>query len=190
MQRLVILTVVLALASVCAGCRRSARQTASADIRYRIFEAPADVVDAVIPQESRAQIDGSDYAIAFSSSTNLAVLLQAMVTDSGLLADHTRTISWWPNVADTWVYSRADGTLLGGGGGTGFLGVQTHAGVRKIRVEYDVTHSINTATGLHSKVTYDGTVPPLGVLIALSPFRRTDGTELAHVLAFEVGNWR
>ena len=190
MRTITTFALVLFLASVGAGCRHAAPPTAVASIRYRIFETPTDVVDAVIPRENRTQIEGSSYWIASVSPTNLAVLLDAMTTDAGLLADKQRTISWWPKVADTWAYSRADGTLLGGGVGVGFLGVHADEDVRKIRIEYDVTHTINTSDLVQSKVVYEGAVPPLGVLIALRPFERSDGTPLAHILAYEVTDWR
>jgi hypothetical protein len=189
-QKLPMLIVVLVVAAGGAGCRRSGRQAAVADIRYRVFEAPAEVLDSVIPQHDRIPSDGSDYWFAFGSDTSLSVLLDAMLADSGLLADHTRTISHWPKTADTWAYSKADGRLLGGGGGAGFLGVQAVAGAGVIRIEYDVTHTINTAEPLQLKAIYEGSVPPSGVLIAFKPFNRTDGAALAHVVAFEVANWR
>jgi len=93
-------------------------------------------------------------------------------------------------VADTWAYSRADGKLLGGGGGAGFLGVRSKNGLREIRIEYDVTHTINTVESIQAKVTYEGIVPPDGVLLVLRPFERTDGTAVVHLLAFEIGNWQ
>ena len=53
-----------------------------------------------------------------------------------------------------------------------------------------MTHTINTAEPLQAKVTYEGAVPADGVLLALSPFERTDGTAVVHLIAFEIENWR
>ena len=108
MQKVTVFVGILAMTGIWAGCQRSGDSTASADIRYRVFEAPAVVVDNVIPTANRMPIADSPYSIAHTTPTALASLLKESLTDSGLLSDHSRTISWWPKTADTWAYSRAD----------------------------------------------------------------------------------
>jgi len=189
MKKLTALTIGLILTSMLLGCQSNDGGSASADIRYRVFEAPADIVDKVVPNANRSQLDSSAYSVAQVSATDLELLLKSISARPGLLVDHSRRISWWPRIADSWSYSRADGTLLGGGGGAGFLGVRQKRGIREIRIEYDVTHSINTRETIQLKVLYEGAISGEAIVL-LKPFEREDGTRLVHVLAFEASNWK
>jgi len=163
--------------------------SARAKIRYRVFEISRDIVDNAIPKIRRTNIEDSLYSVAEVSRTDITLLLNSISSKPGMLADHSRTISWWPMVADTWSYSRADGVLLGGGGGTGFLGVRNINGSHEIRIEYNVTHTINTLNSIRSEVIYEGPFPEEGSLAILTPFERKDGTELVHILLFDATNW-
>ncbi len=189
-QRLTILALTVAVASTFAGCKRTGTHGASADIRHRIFEVPAELLDEVVPPEKRTSITNSTYSIAQGSQADLSTLMDGMLSDSGLLVDASRRISVWPKTADTWAYSKTDGELLGGGSGAGFVGVRSRGGHHEIRIEYDVNHTINTREPIQSKLTYEGALADDGVLIALRPFKRTDGVAVVHIVAFEAENWR
>jgi hypothetical protein len=190
LKNLTAFTLALALAGLLSGCQRHTAGATTADIRYRIFEAPSSVVDEAIPPGMRMRIANSAYSAAHPSPAALASLFNGMSGDSGLLVDHSQTIASGPKTADTWAYSKADATLLGFGSGGGLLGVQTRNGTRQISIEYDVTHTINAREPIQSRIAYDGPVPGDGVLIALKPFERTDGTTLVHLIVFEFGNWK
>lgn len=172
-----------------AGCFPRSGSTASADIRYRVFEVSPDAFDEVLPPETRTQVADSKYFSAPVAADEIAALVKGAAADTGVLVDQTRPISWWPKTADTWSYSKADGKLLGGGTGSGFLGVRTVAGSKELRIEYNVTHSIQTAEPISTTILYEGSVPEEGLLFAM-PFQRSDGTPLVHVIAFEVSNWQ
>ena len=190
MKRLATFALAVAIANTFAGCQHRIAHSASAVIRYRIFEAPAKLVDDVVPAENRTLLTGSSYTVARGSRADLSALLDGMLADSGLLADASRRISFWPKTADTCSYTRADSKLLGAGGVAGFLGVRAKGSRHEIRIEYDVTHTINTREPILSKLAYEGAIPDNGVLIALGPFQRTDGAAVVHVIAFEAENWR
>ncbi|MEI6914594.1 MAG: STN domain-containing protein [Armatimonadota bacterium] len=160
-----------------------------ADVRTRVFEAKPEAVDRFIPTSTRKVIQGSDYTVATVSAGNLASLADRISDRPGILVDHTRKILSWPRVADTWSYSRADNNHLGNGGGAGFIGVRVYDGMRQVRLEFDsVTHSINTQPPVKSAFNYEGPAPDAGGIVFVSPFQRTDGTRLYHVIAFEISN--
>jgi hypothetical protein len=190
MKRLATFALAVAIANTFAGCQHRIAHSASAVIRYRIFEAPAKLVDEVVPAENRTPLMGSAYTITHGSRADLSALLDGMFADSGLLADASRRISFWPKTADTWTYMRNDSKLLGAGGASGYLGVRSKGRRHEIRIEYDVTHTINAREPIHSKLAYEGAMPDNGVLIALCPFQRTDGAAVVHIIAFEAENWR
>ena len=173
----------------CQSHRKDGAGTARANIRYRVFEISRDIADKTIPKDKRRSIEDSLYSVADVSKADIELLLNSISSKPGMLAEHSRTISWWPRIADTWSYSRADGVLLGGGGGAGFLGVRSISGSHEIRIEYNVAHTINTLKSIQSNVTYEGPFPKEGSLAILTPFERKDGTELVHILLFDVTNW-
>jgi hypothetical protein len=191
MKKSSVFAAIIVLTGLLTGCGELGigSQTAAADIRYRVFEIPRNAIDEIIPTETRAPVAGSNYTIARTNPSTVKALANHMREDSGLMVDHSRRISFWPRTADTWAYSTAEGKLLGGSTGAGFLGVRNKYGKREIRIEYDLLHDINTGKPLRSQFIYEGAVPPDGVLIAMNPFGRTDGTELVHLIAFEIENW-
>lgn len=189
MQRLAMIALVVAVTSTFAGCRLGGGQNASAVIRYKVFEAPANLVDRIVPAVNRTPMEGSTYLLAQGTQADLTALQNGMLTDSSLLVDHSRRIYFWPKEADTWSYSRADGKLVGGGTGAGFLGVRSKGGRHEIRIEYRVGHSINTREPIHSKLAYEGALSN-SVMIALMPCPRTDGEAVVHIIAFQADGWR
>src|ERR1035441_9323765 len=65
MKRLATFALAVAIANTFAGCQHRVAHSASAVIRYRIFEAPAKLVDEVVPAENRTPPHGlgiHDYA--------------------------------------------------------------------------------------------------------------------------------
>lgn len=190
MRKLTALTVVLILASMLLGCQSKDGGSACADIRYRVFEAARDTVEKAVPNAERTPLDNSAYLVAQVSAGDLESLLKGISADTSLLVDQSRVISWWPKVADTWSYSKADRTLLGGGSGAGFLGVRSKGGSTEIRIEYNVMHNINTGESTQSKISYEGPAPEEGGIVFLKPFERKDGTKLVHVIVFETTNWK
>jgi hypothetical protein len=189
MQRLAIIALVAAVTSTFAGCKLGGGQNTSAVIRYKIFEAPATLVDRIVPAVNRAPIEGSTYLLAQGTQADLTALQDGMVTGSGLLVDHSRRIYFWPKQADAWTYAWSDEKSVGWGTGAGFLGVRSKGRRHEIRIEYRVGHDINSREPIQSKLTYEG---PLSnsVLIALMPFQRTDGEAVVHVIAFQADGWR
>ncbi len=177
----------LLLASAFLGCRQ--RDTGSADVRYYIFEVSRDVADSLVPPEKRTRIDDSFYAFAFVPSESAASLFNGQLDRPEVLIDRSRRIAWWPNVADSWSYSKA-GKLLGGGGGSGFLGVRFKKGGHEFRVDYKITHGFNTANPIDSRIFYQGRAPEGDFLVFLAPVKRDDETKLTHVIAFETSNWQ
>ena len=168
------------------GCNANSGGSASADIRYRVFELSPNALENV--QTGKwTQIGSSSYSVAPVTTTEIATLVKSAVTNTGVLVDHLRQVSGWPRVADTWSYSKADGNLLGGGTGTGFLGVRRR-GTNEIRIEYTINHTINTSMP-ESKIIYEGAIPEDG-LVFVRPFERKDGAKLIHVITFEVSNWK
>ncbi len=190
MKRLATFALAVAIANAFAGCQHRIAHSASAVIRYRIFEAPAKLVDDVVPAENRTPVMGSSYTVARGSRADLSALLDGMLADPGLLADACRWISLWPKTADGCTYTRADSKLPVAGGVAGYLGVRSKGNRHEVRIEYDVTHTIDTREPILSKLACEGAILDNDVLIALSPFQRTDGAAVVHVIAFEAENWR
>jgi len=181
---------------------RSAR-VFTADVRTRVFEAGSEAVDHLIPASARKAgdqgslvnarkaIEGSAYSVATVSAATLTSLVASISDNPGVLVDQTRQILSWPRVADTWSYSRSDNNRLGNGGGAGFIGVRVYDGIRQVRLEFgSVMHSINTQPQLKSAFNYEGPAPDAGGIVFVSPFQRSDGTRLYHVIAFEISNWK
>lgn len=185
-MKLPLLALIALVSILSSGCDSGSTHSPDTSIRYRIIEVPKGIINSLIPENRRVAVEGSTYQIVTSSSAEIEELISHQLPDSGLLTDHQRNVNWWPKVADTWSYSRADHQLLGSGGGAGFLGVQIKDDSPEIRIDYDVTHSINTSDAVTSKLFYEGKVPPNRVLIAIKPFQRTDGTELFHIIVFEI----
>ena len=189
MQRLAMIALAVAVTSTFAGCKLGSAQNTSAVIRYKVFETPATLVDRIVPAVNRTPIEGSTYLLAQGTQGDLTALQDGMLTDSGLLVDRSRRIYFWPKEADGWTYCRVDEKVVGGGGGAGSLGVRSKHGRHEIRVEYLVIHTINTREPIQSKLTYEGALSNR-VLIALMPFRRTDGEAVVHIIAFQADGWR
>lgn len=163
---------------------------ASATVQYRVFEVFEDDINKTVPVAKRTQTDSAGYALARVSSDDLKLLLSGIAAKPGLLTDSTRRVAGWPKVADTWTYTRADGTPPGSGGGAGFLGVGTKNGIHEVRIEYNVMHDMGATEPIRTKIAYEGATTDTDVLLFIKPFVRKDGTKLAHVIAFEVTDWR
>ncbi len=180
-------------------------QAASADIHYRVFEAPAQLIDRLIPPTSRQSAElpdpdatpKSDYSGSpFTASTQTVQVSDPLLLsifhelhDGTLtaLADGARHIDYWPRVADSWSYSFADPKLSGGGSGILFLGVRNEHSQLQLRVEGTVFHSINTAVGLQSYIMWHGNAPPPGTeRLFLTPFTRKTGEAEYLIIAYEV----
>ncbi len=173
-----------------------------AKVRLRIFEVPPDVVDSIIPKETRKPLNDSTYVTAEASAEIVSSLLDGMAANPGLLHDQKRPIRGWSSTRDQWICCKADKALQGTSHGEGSPGVRIRDGVREIRLEYNVTHTIDvTPTNdetepatkgtlpIEEKIYYEGPVPPDKIIIFMKPFVRSDGTELVHLLVFEVVKW-
>lgn len=189
MSGLMRLTLGVALTTAFFGCQGRDGKSLQVNIRYRIFEAPRDVVHSVVSNAKRVSVQNSAYSVVLISTADLKSLMDKMPLEPGLLVDRSRTISWWPKVADTWTYSRA-GTLSGVGSGAGFLGVREASDGRELRIEYDVTHSIETVIPIQSKISYEGSAPEEGALLFVAPFHLKDGSQQDHLIVFEIADWR
>jgi hypothetical protein len=175
------------------GCNKmlTGAGNASANICYRVFELSPDIVDKVIPEDNRTQLENSQYLYAAISPVQMSFLVDSISPHPGLLYYDCRSINWWPMIAFGWGYAKTDGVLFGTGGGGGFLGVRNHFKVRQIRIDCpNISHSIYTRTKIGSKFLYEGPVPDDGILVMICPFEREDGTELFYVIAFEITGWR
>ena len=73
-------------------------------------------------------------------------------------------------------------------GGAGFLGVRQLKGALEIRIEYDISHTINTLEPIQSNIIYEGPFPIDQSLIFFAPFKRKDNTKRVHVLVFNAVN--
>ncbi len=176
-------------------------ERAEALVRIRMFEAPQEVVDTIIPRDARKPLDESTYMAVEANPATVSSLLDGMVPEPGLLVDEVQHVIGWLS-ADSWVCSRADTKLLGTSLGTGVLGVRTRDEIREIRIEYDISHRIDSsrrggknepkAKGtlpIEEKIYYEGPVPPEKSIIFMKPFVRTDGTELVHLVVSELVKW-
>jgi hypothetical protein len=158
--------------------------------RYRVFEVAADDADTVVAHQSRHQVAQSPYEVALISRDTLDKLTRLTREDSGSLVEHSIFVNQWPRVADSWSYSRANQKVLGSGGAAGFLGVRGTEQSRELRVEYNVTHGINRAgpvdpaSRIEAPIFYEGAVRDDQALVFVAPLRRTDGQQVAHVIAF------
>src|ERR1035437_9782928 len=99
MQRLAMIALAVAVTSTFAGCKLGSGQNASAVIRYKVFEAPATLVDRIVPAVNRTPIEGSTYLLAQGTQGDLTALQAGMLTDSGLLVARSRRVYFWPGVA-------------------------------------------------------------------------------------------
>lgn len=182
-------------------CENPETERTEALVRIRMFEVPQEVVDTIIPQDARKPLDESTYMAVEANPATVSSLLDGMVPEPGLLVDEVQHVIGWLS-ADCWGCSKADTELLGASLATGVLGVRTRDGVRDIRIEYDISHTIDSspygeknepkATGtlpIQEKVHYEGPVPPEKIIMFIKPFVRSDGTELVHLLVFEVVKW-
>src|ERR1039458_6691036 len=143
MQRLAMIALAVAVTSTFAGCKLGSAQNTSAVIRYKVFEAPATLVDRIVPAVNRTPIEGSTYLLAQGTQGDLTALQDGMLTDSGLLVDRSPRIYFWPKAADGWTYCRVDEKLVGRGRRAGFLGAPYKDGRLEIWVECLVRHSAN-----------------------------------------------
>lgn len=178
------------LALTLAGCSPNNAGSARADVRYRVFEVPMAALDDLLPPAARSTNGGEAYETARPAPAVLEQLIAGLEPKPGMLAESLRSVGWWPHVADTWAYSRADGELLGGGTGTGFLGVRAAGGGQEFRLEYSITHSINLDKPFQAEIQYEGPAPVQQPLVFVRPFVRADGTARAHVISFETMNWQ
>ena len=167
--------------------------SASATIRYRVFELPADLLDQQIPPTSRTSAELPDPdAVAPSEYTGspftasaqtievpdalLATLLRNAVTPPGLLTDGSRFVDYWPRIADSWNYSFAQPNFLGGGGATLFLGIRSFNRQLQLRVEGVVTHDLDTRLRAQAPIIWHGNAPsPNTSRLFLVPFFRKNG---------------
>jgi hypothetical protein len=170
------------------AARTDGAGTACANVRRRVFEISRDIADKAIPEIKRRNIENS-YSVSEVSKADITLLLNNISSKPGMLTDHSRTISGWPGIADSWSYTIVEGVLNGSSSGAGFVGVRNINGSNEIRIEYNVTHTINTLKPISSKVIYEGLFPKKGSLAILTPFKRKDGAELVHILLFDATNW-
>lgn len=164
--------------------------SAEAEFHYHVLELSADTMDAFIRKSDSIAVEDSAYAIGTLEGATVSDLVDRVADEPGILAKDSRHINWWPRIADSYAFSIADGEFLGGSMGSLFFGVREVEAQREMRVEGTVTHSINTRTGLPSKIYYEGPVPKDNTLVLFAPFERKDGVALFHVLIFEVKNWQ
>ncbi len=189
----------------------------SAAIRYRVFIADAKAVDQLIPAGQRlngvrpgakaCQTHGPNEQEYFQgnfkmkghvpeveaqraeiSSVALDALLASVPEKSGVLCDRTRqlTTDWWqPGMADTWIFNRHELQSMGSGGG--LLGLRSRNGVREVRLEYYVNHTlIGTSRSIGAKLLYEGPVSASGALAFLVPFLHADDSAHYLVIVYEV----
>jgi predicted Ser/Thr protein kinase len=135
----------------------------------------------------------TDSCAAEISAAILNVLLDGTGKKPGVLADETQNISgvWWPQGMVTgWLYSHQEGGLVTIGNGTASLAVKQTDGQDEIRIEGEMTHTIdlNPDQVIASKFLYEGNAPQNGALAFLVPFFRKKNSAHYLVVVYEIGN--
>ena len=178
------------LAAATAGCisfRQDFTSGVTVPVRVRVFEVAADRLATYVDERGLPGAAGSSYRWAVLPPELMEPLFLAERPDAGTLLDQTRDQCFWPTDGDVWRYTKADGTLLGGGSGTGGIGVRPARDGCEVRIEYRVEHDINAVTPIDSTLTYEGTVRPRQSVVFVAPFIRKPAERNIHVIAFTFG---
>jgi hypothetical protein len=176
---------------------KAATLAVSNEVRYRVFETDAALVDKLVPSETRQRGDEREKGLIYSGSPpnavsqmaeigreTLSALLSNLSDSPGMLVDRQREVLMWPKMADSESYSRSNGV----GGLGGFIGFQRSHGAAQLRVQYHVHHLINVRQAVNAEIFYEGAAPQSGSAHAFFvPFTREDGSEKYLVVEFEVG---
>lgn len=181
-----LLTLIAALWTGCDSGSERSMLVEPVTIHQRVFEVPTSVVDPLFTADRRHSPQGSSYQIVKATAAESIELFNNRQADTDLLVDRKRSIHLWPHEADTWAYSRATNQILGGGSGSGFFGIKMDDNQHLIRIDHDISHTINTTQSDTVKLFYEGGLTEHQPLIALNPFERKDGTKLTHVIIFEL----
>lgn len=190
MDKLANLFVVSVIMLTVAGCFGNA----SAIIRCRVFETSLDAVDEVVPRENRKPLGDSGYWAVYLSGMEVLSLLMDVPSNHGLLVDKLIGTSEWTGISDTWAYAYsydiAEGEITGGRGtGAGLIGVRYKGTSCEIRIKYVIRHHFDECKPIQSEVTYEGNALNEGIVF-IRPMECKEGTNLAHIVAFEIYSWK
>jgi len=169
-----------------------------AQVRYRAFEADADLVDKLVPPDSRMNGDSPGGPQIVNRSTNvvpemaevdpvtLTALSNGMSGSPGLLMDQQRDVPFalWPDLADAY----SGGGRNWGIGIGGALGVRREHGGLQFHLKEQVTYN-NAPASLCAELFYEGSAPPPGhARTFFIPFANNTGARKYLVVMFEVSS--
>jgi hypothetical protein len=166
------------------------------EVRYRVFEANASLVDRLIPAAlredgfNRASRTGDAAAArgkaqtAELDETTVGTLYANASTNSGFLADKRLAgMEVWSARGEAWNYSGQSGS----GSGRGGLRLTDKNHSIQLGARYQVSHkSTGTPSPVAAEISYQGEAPPPECARAfMLPFTH-DGRDVYLVIAFEV----
>jgi hypothetical protein len=172
--------------------------TGFADIRFRVFEASLEAVERLAARERCMKFGPSKYWAVEVSKGQIDALVAEIPDKPGVLADTSRTITWWSDIGnawsslsgDAWSYTMTQEPPQSTGGGAGMLWGRGQGKNRQLRLEYEIFHAVDTPEPIRgAKAIYEGPAPQEGILFFKS-FERGDGAEMMHVVLFEIGEWK
>lgn len=171
-----------------AGC---GSQATKARVHLRVFEVPTQILRLHMSDRNPQKLADSAYYVSVVTRRNLDDMLRSPGASPRLLAESTRVINDWPEVADTWVYAPAYAGMrldtICSGGGVGYLGVREQFGQLQVHLDYMVNHrGPQGQKRVESKIFYEHSYPEGQVLLFHAPANAPQEAPQQHVIAFEV----
>jgi hypothetical protein len=197
MKRLLMVMLSIAAAAWVCGCEITEHEYDSpvgpaTQVRCRVFEVAAGDADAVVIGGSRRPVAESPYQVAVVPMETIERLTQMTLQDSGLLNEHVNEVNQFGRSADGWQHARQNDQVSGVGAGSGFLAVRRTGPSRELHVDYHVNHFMNPAgavealTRIDGPIFFDDKVQDDQAVVFLAPFKRSDGRQVTHLIAFNV----
>ncbi len=153
-----------------------------------ILEAPANLVDRVVPQGMRSSVGNEDtaYQTATIGQDALNILLRGSPPlFTNVLVDRVHEVQNWPGDADTWTYARSTAGVEYVGSGAGVLGLQDQSLGLLLHAEYQVMHSPGSGKATVTPIFFEGAIPPDMALVFLIPQSEGPSSDNYLVIAFE-----
>lgn len=192
-----------------AGCSGVQAGVVPAEVHQQVYQLPPEVVGALLPEDARTPLEGSDYTFGY---LNLDALTQALAPYQGevnQLHDKRRVFHGWPQVADSWTATYTGDALSLEASGACFFGVRLQEDVPHLRFEGHLTYGVDNRPSLIEKlhkgaldphdleaqvldrsyrgeVLFEGPVAAGDALVLVGPSPSEKELPFVHVMVFEV----